>query len=104
MTTPSEITIEQQRIQNVRSALYELRSRGIMNPDQIHEARGFIAEGSTCIENVIISGMIYDIYGLSQMITPHGDILSVEDKEDYNEYFFSTLDSFIKWLDLKLFE
>jgi len=97
MTTPGEITYDQQRTQNVRLALKELGELSIMDPYQIYEASEFIDDGSTCID-VEIAGKSYGIYGLSQMMTPHGDIIGVEDKEDYDEEFFSTFDSFRKWI------
>lgn len=65
MTTPGEITIGQQSTQNVRLALYELRALGIIDRVQIDEAREYIDDGRTCVEN-----------------------------EDCDEYQFSTLDSF----------
>ena len=99
MTTPGEITRDQQRVQNSRSALCVLWELGIMDPNQIDEARGYINDGSTCID-VVIAGKSYCIYGLSQMIA-HGRIIGVEDDE-FDEYRFSTLVSFIEWLELEL--
>lgn len=100
-TQCTQCTQHAQRVKNLKSTLPSFLSRGIMVQIQIDEARRNINEGCTRIE-VVIADKKYGIHGLSQMLA-RGYIIGVEDDE-FDEYRFSTLDSFIKWLKLKLLE